>query len=375
MEQPTQNDWNTIRSSFPLTANYRYFNTASSGAISVETEQAMKQFFEDQLHHAAIHRNDWLDSRKTAKKYAAKLLGVSSDYIAFTTDVSVAMNFAADKIAPETEIVLLRGDFPSVNLPWMSRSFNVRWIDKQEDQSVSRSAIENAIGDGGKALAISLVQYSSGFTLDLKWLSDLCKSKNTLLLVDATQAVGAIPIDLSKTPVDMLTASSFKWQGGGYGVSIYYENPEASFAREAKSVGWNSQKRFGDDYDAANRHQQARAIEGGHAKYASITALESGLRVMNEIGFDRIFQRNQQLRTYLIDALSSLDTSFHSPIYLHDQSPIVCIKASDDLFQHLDQSDIKCTKREDYIRLSVHFYNNEEDIDFLADKIRSFPAR
>ena len=375
MNQKDPIDWNEVRSRFPLTSNYRYFNTASSGAIAQRTATAMNRFYEDQLHHAAVHSKAWMESKAEAKSYAAALIGASSEHIAFTTDVSVSMNFVADKIDPKTEIVLLRGDFPSVNLPWMTRGFSVTWISKNADNSVSKAAIEEAIGDGNKALAISWVQYSSGFTLDMQWLSALCRNKNTLLLVDATQAVGAIPVDMQKTPVDMLVASCFKWQGGGYGISIYYENPDVGFVREAKSIGWNTLKQFGKDYEQANRHQQARAIEGGHAKYANVAALEHGLREMHEIGLHQIYQRVQELRKYLIGGLKGIKVSFHSPVDLPNQSAIVCIKASQALYDHLNQQDIKCTKREDYIRLSVHYYNNEGDIDFLIDQISAFQSQ
>ncbi|MGB3468983.1 MAG: aminotransferase class V-fold PLP-dependent enzyme [Cyclobacteriaceae bacterium] len=368
----TKIDWQRIREEFPVTDSYTYLNTASSGAIAKQTATAITDFYTDQLHHAAIHRNEWLQVISSARKRAADLLNSSADQIGFVGDVSSAMNYVADKISPKKQIILIRGDFPSVNIPWVMRGFTIRWVDQEPDHSISIDKIEKAIDEGGGVVAISWVQYSSGFTIDLKALSDICRKSGTLLVVDGTQGVGAIPIDLQSDRVDVLIASSFKWQGAGYGICLYYERPDADFDSPVKLTGWNSLHRFSGEMNRDNLRTNASAIEAGHAKYASLVALNSGLQLMQQIGWENIYQRNEHLREYLIHRLRKAGVVFHSPVEKNHISTILCIKAQDELYDYFEKNLVKVTKREDYIRLSVHYYNSESDIDRAIELIVNY---
>lgn len=356
-------DWQSIREKFPVTGNYTYLNTASSGAIATTTAKKVSGFYEDQLNHAAINRSGWLDAIASARIRSAELLGTSSDHIGFTTDVSAGMNFVADRVSEDKEIVLIKGDFPSVNIPWVTRDFKIKWVGKESDHTISMDKIKEAIGEGSKVVAISWVQYSSGFTIDLKKLSELCNSSNTLLIVDGTQAVGCLPIRLDELNIDVMIASSFKWQGAGYGICLYYENPKSKFTHPIKLAGWNSLKRFSGELTPENLKTNAPAIEAGHAKYASLVALDAGLKFMQDIGLENIYTRNQELKNLLVDKLKATRVVFHSPILANNYSTIVCVKASDQLFEAMEKEQVKVTRRDDYIRLSVHFYNNEVDIE------------
>jgi len=367
-------DWQKVREEFPLMGNYTYLNTASSGAISKSTAKVVADFYQDQLQHATINRNNWLDAIKSAREVAANLLGTSSANVGFTTDVSAGINFVADRVAQHKRIVLIKGDFPSVNIPWITKGHSIDWVEKDQDQCISLSEIDKALGAGNKVLAISWVQYSSGFTIDLKELSKICHRKNSLLIVDGTQAVGSLPINLEDLQIDALLASSFKWQGAGYGICLYYENPNSKFDHPIKMTGWNSLKRFSGELTRENLKENAPAIEAGHAKYASLIALNSALLEMSEIGFNEIFKKNQSLRSMLIRELEEVGVHFHSNIVLENQSSIVCIKASDELAQFLDQAAVKVTRRDDYIRLSLHYYNDEQDITNMVEAIKSFQA-
>lgn len=365
-------DWQAVRKEFPLVQNYTYLNTASSGAIAKVTTDRISSFYQDQLHHAAINRKNWLNTILSARNRTAALLGTDAEQIGFTSDVSAAMNFVADRVSPDMEIVLIKHDFPSVNIPWITRGFKIRWIEKEADQSISIEKIRGAVNSGNKVLAISWVQYNSGFAIDLKELSDICNESNTLLIVDGTQGVGALPINLSELKIDVMIASSFKWQGAGYGISLYYENRDSKFSYPVKLAGWNSLKRFSGELTPENLKTKAPAIEAGHAKYVSLHALDESLKLMQEIGQENIYRRNKALAKLLKKGLLESGIEFHSPLQADNESTIICVKASEELYQSLEKNEIKVTRRDDYIRLSVHYYNNEEDISHIVETIKSF---
>ena len=367
MNAQSENDWQSLRKDFPVVQNYTYLDTASSGAISKRTTDCISNFFLDQLHHAAVNRKNWLDKIASARERAAELLGTQPDQIGFTTDVSAGMNFIADRVNPEKEIVLIKDDFPSVNIPWVTRGFKIQWIEKEPDQSISIDKISDAVSSGGKVLALSWVQYNSGFAIDLKEISEICQTSETLLIVDGTQGVGALPISLSELNIDVLIASSFKWQGAGYGISLYYENKHSKFSYPIKLAGWNSLKRFSGELTPENLKTNAPAIEAGHAKYVSLFALDESLKLMQEIGLSNIYNRNKMLSDRLTDKLREADVKFHSPTSENNSSTIICVKATDELYHSLEKENIKVTRRDDYIRFSVHFYNNEKDIDYVME--------
>ncbi len=368
MGNKSEINWQEIRSNYPLLNRYTYLNIASSGAISNMTQQTISSYFEDQLHHAAIHRNEWLAVIQSTRERAALLLGTTSDNIGFVSDVSTGMNQLAERVSLDKKVILVEGDFPSVNLPWVSRGFQIDWVNQEEDRSISISSIKKAIGNGGKILAMSWVQYSSGFTIDLEELSFLCKKSNTLLVIDATQGVGNLPVSLDQLQIDVFMASSFKWQAAGYGICIYYEKPELSeILLGRKTTGWNTLNQFDGALTSDNYQVGAQAVEAGHAKYASLYALNSSLGELEVIGYQNIYERNQQLRSVLSEVLTDIGMEFHSPQGLKNQSPILCVKATHDTFNHLTECKVMVTNRKDYIRTSVHFYNNEEDIFRFRD--------
>jgi len=374
MENKNQIDWEAIRKNYPVLSQYTYLNIASSGPISKHTHQQILQFHEDQLNHAAIHRQDWIDVREKARKKAASLLGSATENIGFTVDVSSGINQIAERIPKNKQIVLIEGDFPSVNLPWTSRGFQIDWVKKENDRSISIERIKKAIGKGSKLLALSWVQYSSGFTIDLDLLSKICQETNTILLVDATQGLCNIPLDISSLKIDVLLASSFKWQAAGYGICIYYESPSLIEKLEVlKSPGWNSLKEFDGSLDDKNLKSGAKVIESGHPKYLNFQALNSSLKEFENIGYQHIYGRISQLRNLLYEALKSLNLEFHSPIGLAtEQSSIICIKATKEMFDYLNSKKIMTTMRDDYIRISIHFFNNEQDILTLKKALEEF---
>lgn len=372
MNKTGEIDWQVIREEFPLLQNYTYLNTASSGAIAKVTANRINSFFQDQLHHAAINRENWLDAILSARNRTAALLGTDAERIGFTSDVSVAMNCVADRVSPDKEIVLIKDDFPSVNIPWITRGFKIHWIEKEPDQSISIEKIREAVSSGDKVLAISWVQYNSGFAIDLKELSETCSESNTLFIVDATQGVGALPINLSELKIDVLIASSFKWQGAGYGISLYYENRDSKFSYPIKLAGWNSLKRFSGELTRENLKTSAPAIEAGHAKYVNLHALDESLKLMQKIGFKNIYRRNKVLADLLKKGLLETGIKFHSPLQTDNDSSIICVKASEELYQSLEKNNIKVTRRDDYIRLSVHYYNHEKDIEKVVDIVKNY---
>ncbi len=362
-------NWESIRANYPATKNYTYLNTASSGLISTNTKKAIDNHLNDYLNHGGLHRKEWVQHGKEARTRVSKLLNCDRDSVAFVPDVSSGMNLTAERFIDKPTVVLVKHDFPSVGLPWIARGFPIQWVEKEQDQSISLEKIDGALNGGNKILAISWVQYNSGFTIDLSQLSNIRKRNKAFVVIDGTQGLGSIPIDLQESPVDVFIASSFKWQTGGYGIAVHYENKDSQIGFERRSLGWNSLSDFGGRLGPENYKETTEVIEAGHPKYVSLVTLNNALTELEKIGWENIYLRDQELRNLLIDSLSDSGFTFHSNPALQNQAPIVCIKSDTDLKKTLNEHNIISTYRDDYIRFGIHFYNSESDIEFLKSSI------
>lgn len=362
-------NWEEIRSQYPAAERHTYLNSASSGLISLKTKQALEDHFQDFLLNGGMHRPQWVNEGKSAKELACNLLGCQLNELGFITDVSSGMNLAAERLDPNLEVVLIKGDFPSVGLPWIARGFKINWIEMEEDGSISIDKINDQLKKSRQILSISWVQYSNGFTIDLQQLSEVCSANNAIMVIDGTQGVGNIPISLKDLSVDIFMASSFKWQTGGYGIGLYYENSKSEFKSTTKSIGWNSLKEFGPRLKAENYKDTTEIIEAGHPKYVSLVTLNAALTQLNNIGWNNIYNKVSQMKDQLYQ---SIINSGLTPIYFSEadnQAPIISVLNENNAFKKLKDKGIIVTRREDYIRLSVHFYNNESDLSKLEAAI------
>lgn len=369
----TEIDWKSIRSNYPVLDKSTYLNTASSGAISKGTAEVMKSFAEDQLNNATINRNNWIATIEETRSNTAKLLNATVSEVAFTPDVSIAMSFTAQALVQKKTVTMLEDEFPSVVLPWISHEYKISWVKRAEDHSFSLSDFEKAITAGAQVVVVSWVHYNSGITTDLKTLGQLCKKHGAILIVDATQGLGAIPMDVRNWNIDILMASTFKWLTGGYGTCVMYVSDEIQSALQHKAMGWNSLVDFGIEPTLqSNWKVGAPSFELGHLKYLNIITFGQALKELQELGVQNIDQRIDSLREYLIKRFGELDKAPMTTETQQANSGIITVKADIELHRWLTKQNIITTYRDNYLRLSVHFYNDFEDVDRLLNAISGY---
>ncbi len=366
-------NWESIRSDYPVLDKCTYFNTASSGAIAKSTADAMRAFANDQLSNATLNRSAWLSEIEMTRSAVAKMVGASESEIAFTPDVSITMSLTAQALENKTRIALLRDEFPSVVLPWISHGYDVTWIERAQDQTFNLADFEKALNDGTKIVTVSWVHYNSGITTDLVTLGKMCKAHRALFIVDCTQGLGAIPLDVKACDIDILMASTFKWLTGGYGNCILYVSNEIKDQVRQKAMGWSSLTDFGQDPSIrANWKVGASSYELGHPKYSNILTFSKALQKIEAIGIAQINERINSLTTYLEDRLSSIGLSPIAPRLSRNRSGIMTVRLEKSIYDRLNCDQIIATYRENYIRLSLHFYNDFKDVDRLTEAISGY---
>ena len=360
-------DWNALRAHFPALEDRVYLNTAGGGPMGREATQAARAYYDEFYREGDTRWNACLEHVEETRVQLARILNTSPRDVAFLGNASQGLNLVADML--DGNVVAFAHDFPSVTMPWLRRGRSVRFLDSTE---VIDDAIDDALTTETDILAVSFVQYKTGHRLDLKRTSDLCRSRNIRLVIDATQGFGVFPIDLERTPVDALVFSGYKWANAGYGVAPLYVSRALLEGHGLPAAGWRSAK---EPYDLEatklDLTTDARGLELGHPPFASVFALGGALDLIDSIGLEAIESHVQDLVDALHRGLDARGIAIDSPRERDRRSGITMVRVSDPsaTAAALAEKNILVSARGDGLRVSLHYYNNEDDIERLLDAL------
>jgi cysteine desulfurase / selenocysteine lyase len=217
-------------------------------------------------------------------------------------------------------------------------------------------------------ICVSHVQYATGFRFDLRQLADLAHAHDALLVIDATQSAGMLPIDVRRDDVDVLVSGSYKWLCSAFGAALCFVRPELAETFVPPFVGWRSTlDPFNLDAVSMPLAPGVRAMEYSTVAYGSGIALGGAVEYLLEIGVDRIFEHDLRLGDALVVGLRGLGASFITPLDQGLRSPIVGARfpGSDpaDLHRRLAQHDVHTSLRLDAVRFSPHLFNHDADVE------------
>ncbi len=360
-------DWGRVRARFPAAAACVYLNTAGGGPLSDAAFAAAEDYYR------AVHGDgdrgwpDWQRRVENVRRQVAEFLHASATDIAFVGNASAALNGAA-MLAPPGEVLTSASEFPSVTLPWIARGRTVRYLESAKDGALTVKAIEAAMSEDTRVLALSHVQYASGARLDLEAIGALCRARGIMFVCDATQSFAAFPIDVSRIQPDVLVFSGYKWACAGYGVAGMYVAPRLRGWKAPPLAGWRSAE---SPYDLECRTPvfsgDARAFELGHPPVPGVFALGGALEVTASVGIERIASRIHDLVDRLHAGLDARGLAIVSPRQRDSRSGITMVRmdAPERMRAHLQQRQIFISIRDGKLRVSLHLFNDETDIERL----------
>ena len=371
-------DWDFIRSMFPTLREITYINTASIGLIPDRSYRAVIRWLNDRFY-GNTYWMKWYEEGVRAKELFAKLINASPEEIARIPNTSAGLNIIANSIKwkPGENIVTNDLEFPTNIFPWQvqARKYGLELrVVKSKDGYVRIEDYEKAVDDNTRAIAISWVEFSNGYVHDLKALAEIAHSVNAYLIVDAIQGTGSLKIDVREADIDFLACGGQKWLMGITASGFLYVKKSILDELEVSFGGWLGDKnQFEYSFREYEPADSARRFETGTPDMISYSALKESLDLILSIGIDNIQRRNLELARYLVEKIGSI---LEVASYLRDGeplSPIVSFKAPDakNLAKKLrEKYGIVVAPRLGRIRVSPHFYNNEEDIDKLYNALR-----
>ncbi|MBV9165769.1 MAG: aminotransferase class V-fold PLP-dependent enzyme [Solirubrobacterales bacterium] len=375
---------------FPALEEMCYLNTASIGLMPLSAQLASERF----ARQLGLYGTTWFDeptevgALDAARRTAAALLKAPVEQVAITTSMTEAMSQIAWSLRPPTgtNVVSVDFEFPSVPYPWMrvarETGAKVRLVPASEHPGeLSLEAVAEVVDEATEVISLSHVQYSTGYRFELGALADLAARHGAWFVVDATQSMGAVSLDLSDGQIDAMLCAGYKWLCGPFGAAICYIGRRLLERLDPPFVGWKSaQEPYTMD---ASRLRLARSpverLEYSTMAYGAGVALASSIDYVRSVGVEKIQEHNLRLGAVLHDGLVELGAEVLSTREDGHRTGIVTARFpgldGEEVAGWLNQSGIIVSPRFGSTRLSVHFYNTDEDVALALRTIRAILQR
>lgn len=364
------------QSRFPETAKVCYLDTAAEGLPPVESAAALVEYA--RLKGAGSSGRPALYERhRAAERAAAELLGAAQERVTLLGSASEGLNLLANSLdwRDGDEVVLTDLEFPSNVVAWLRlRRFGVKVrLVSTSDGAVRMSGFTDQMSARTRLVAVSAVSYKTGTRLPfIAELAEASHRHGALFCVDATQALGRVPVPLEG--VDFLVSSSYKWLLGTHGLGLTYVAPVLRERLEPGTAGWYSvDSLFREDrFERFDWKAGAAALQSGMPNFPAIFALKAGLDCLLETGVETIHSTLSPLVANLRAGLEALELQMLTPAGAEFASGIVSFahERPEELGEALRQKGIVVWAGDGRVRASIHLYNDERDIARILDSLR-----
>ncbi len=365
---------------FPVMgSNVIYLNHAGSGPLPAQSAAAMKEAV-DELSLKGPNFEKWIRAVELSRKNIAVLLGVDVEGIGFLQNTAQAISTIARGLSWKEgdEVIVPAVEYPANQYPWLAlRGVGVKVVSVQDsgEGTVSLEAIEKAFTSRTRLVAISHVQYGSGFRTDLESLSRMCHARGTYVLVDVIQSLGALPIDAGGCDIDFVAAGAHKWLLSPPGIGILYVKPELIERVEPVMVGALSVcDRLNFESIRYELPSNAQRFESGTANFPGFTAMEKSTQILRDTGIETVARKLKSITDYLCNTLNDNGYRILSSRSGEQWSGIVSFtKHGIDIRlmeRELIRRGVIFSVRRGALRFSPHYYTTCEQIDRCTEIIR-----
>lgn len=375
-------DWEAVREQFPVLREWVYLNTATFGPVPRCALDAADQHARRRDERACLDFLDWFDHADRVRAMAAQMLGATPADIAFTPNTATALGWLVQEMEwkPGDRVVALEEEFP--NNTYFGYALARRGVEFVEapvpggEFSLDRFAA--AVGRRTRLVMMSTVNYSTGLRPPVEEIGRLLRERGALFYIDATQSLGALPLDAPAAGAAMVAAHGYKWLLCPAGIGLAYVAPEVRKWLEPSIYSWRSHKDW-RRVDALHHGPpelpcEAQKYEGGLQNFPGIYAMGAVLEMMLKIGTGVIEKRVDEMAARGREALRRAGAALLSDRLPYYDSPILAAQfASADvaaLAARLREQRIAVSARHGYLRVSPHFFNNDEDILRLEEALQ-----
>jgi len=360
--------WERYADQFPVRHHLTYLNHAAVAPLAKPAAEAMKRLADDCLEFGSLHYDRWMAAYEGLRIAAARLLNGDRSEIALVKNTSEGIATVALGLdwKPGDRMVGFREEFPANYYPWKrleSKGVAVDWLSVTDPLD----RIEQACR-GARLLAISFVQFLSGYRAPLQAIGEICHRNHCFLLVDAIQGLGAFPVDVRTCHIDALAADGHKWLLGPEGCGILFIRQELQDRIEPVEFGWTNVAGYADygSRDMSLRRDAGR-YECGTLNTIGCFGLQASIEFLLEVNPGEIAPVVQNLGDRIASGVQTLGYEVLGVRTPENGAGIVSFRKpgreAKDIVHHLRSKGISTAPRDGWVRTSPHFYISPADID------------
>jgi cysteine desulfurase/selenocysteine lyase len=366
--------WEQYQDQFPVREHLIYLNHAAVTPLCKASADAMKRYADDAFGFGSFHYDQWLATYANLRRAAAKLVGGAADDVAIVKNTSegiatIAMGFdwrAGDKVVGFEE------EFPANYYPWKRLERNgvkVEWLSVFDSLDKIDAACR-----GARLLAISFVQYLSGYRVDLEALGEICKRHGCFFVVDAIQGLGAFPVDVRRSGIHALASDGHKWLLGPEGCGILYINAELRERVAPVEFGYTNVARYADysTRDMTLRPDAGR-YECGTLNTIGCYGLNAAIEFLLKVGVDAVAPAVQALGDRIAAGVATKGYEVLGRRTPETGAGIVSFRKPGmdgaEILGRLKERGIVAANRNGWVRTSPHFYISPEEVDTMIQAL------
>ena len=368
-------NFDLLRKEFPLLERKTYLNSGSYCALSKRVKAAFEAYMDDRLMVGADW-DVWITKNEAVRALVARLLHAVPDEIAVTASVSAGLNALASALdfsGPRNKVVVSDFEFPTNAQIWHAqepRGAQVVHVPCAADGYIPLEMFERAIDERTQLVAITHVCFRNGAKLDIPGIVRLARAKDARVLLDCYQSVGSLDLDVRSLDVDFAVGGMLKYLLGTAGIAFMYVRGTLVQSLLPTNSGWFAQADIGAMDITANRPApSARRFEAGTPAVVNSYAAEAGLSVLLDVGTPAIEKRIVALTRRCMEKMQNMGWPSVTPVDDARRGATVALasRGSAELCAKLMKRDIVTSFRDDNVRASFHFYNDEDDVEsFIA---------
>ncbi len=349
-----------VRGRFPVFRDKVYVNSCSQGALSDAVRAAYGEYLDGWDRHGAEWEH-WVERSEAMRAAFGALLGASPDDVAIQTSVSAAVSGLVSALRFDNgrnRIVISEYEFPTVGQIAHAQELRGAEVVRVEAEPEAFAA---AVDERTALVCATFVSYRTGAVNDVESIYEIAREHGALMLTDSYQAVGALPVEAAKVG-DVVVGGTVKYLLASAGLSFMACKPGLVTELLPTQTGWFADENVFDmQIERYRPHASARRFDAGTPPVPNIYGGLAGVSLIAEAGVPRIAEHVQGLVDRLHAGLGELGAKVAAP----PEGPLVCVRSTDApaLVAALAADDIVASERDSNLRVSLHLYNTEDDVD------------
>lgn len=375
--QPSSSDQlQTLRASCPLLEKTIYLANCSQGPLSLPVRAALETFLAG-WSSLGMHWDAWVAEVERARAAFAALIGAAPEEIAVGTSVSqlvssLASALLADPQSTRRRVVSSMVEFPGVAHAWLAlrrQRWDVEILPADEQGLVSADRFAEAVDATTRLISVPHVCYAHGALLDLERIVPAAHAQGALVLVDAYQSIGTIPIDVKANGVDFLVAGSLKYLLGTAGIAFLYINPALLSQLEPTVTGWFGRANpYAFDSTQLDYSASAARFDLGTPPIINAYTARAGMELVLKSGVEGIRMQIERLSELAYELVSQLDLRVLGPRKGDAKGATTALDVGTPERAHwlegeLRQHGVVASARGRGVRLAPHGFTQEEELE------------